>query len=130
MTITVDWHDDARTIVRWVFPAHWTWEDYNEAQVASNALLASVDYTVDIIGDLTVSSSLPPAALTGYKNTLRRSPSNTGLIVLVKSNFFVKAMVETLKTLVPSGTPGTDFDFADTIEEAEALIRQRQALRQ
>lgn len=130
MAITVAWHDDAHTIVRWVFPAHWTWADYDEAQDASNALLASVDYTIDAIGDLTASSGLPPAALTTYKNTLRRSAANTGLIVLVGANFFVRAMVSTLKVVVPSKTPGADFTFADTVEEAEALIRQRQAARQ
>lgn len=130
MAITVDWHDNARTIVQWIFPAHWTWADYDDAQAASNTLLAGADYTVDIIGDLTASSSLPPAALSAYKNTLRRSADNTGLIVLVGSSFFIKAMVSALKAVVPGTTPGTDFAFADTIEAAEALIRQRQAARQ
>ncbi len=130
MAISVAWYDDTQTIVQWVFPAHWTWTDYDEAQAASNALLASVDYTVDIIGDLTASSGLPPMALTTYKNTLRRSVDNTGLIVLVGGSFFIKTMVSALKAVVPSTTPGTDFAFADTVEAAEALIRQRQAARQ
>lgn len=130
MPITVRWYDEARTIVQWTFPDRWNWQDYDDAQMASNELLASVDHTVDVIGDLTAGSALPPAALSTYKRTLQRSADNTGVIVLVGGNVFVRAMVSALKAIVPKTAPGTDFTFAETIEAAEALIRQRQAARQ
>jgi hypothetical protein len=129
MAISVAWYDNTQTILVWVFPERWTWEDYGAAQQTSNALADSVAHIVDVIGDLTGSKSLPPTAVNAYRNSLDRSTQNLDLIVLVGSSSFIRTMVSVLKAIVPGKVAGANLTFADSIPEAYSLIHQRQAAR-
>lgn len=129
MAISVSWDDDQHTIVRWVFGAGWTWDDFSTAQQMSNQLIESVDYSVDIIGDLSNTSGLPANALTAYRGFVDWTASNLDMIVLVGAGRFVKAMVSVFVKVMPGKAPGTHFVFADTLDRAYALIAEHQAQR-
>jgi hypothetical protein len=126
LSISVEWGDEAHTVVYWEFPGTWSWKDYADAQEASHRLLETVDHTVAFIGNMASSPLLPANALTAYRGYVQRSAENTGLIVLVGASRLVKTMVQVFLRINPrKGIPGTDFAFADTVEEAYALIAQK-----
>jgi hypothetical protein len=107
-----------------VFNGKWTWEEFSDAQRESNQLLATVDHAVYIIGNLQSGPNLPANALSAYRGFLEHSAENMGLIVLVGSSNFVKAMVGIFTRLMPNKVPGADFTFATTVRDAYALIAQ------
>ena len=124
MAISVEWGNEEHTIVYWVFNGKWTWEEFSDAQRESNQLLATVDHIVDIIGNLKRGPNLPPNALSAYQGLLEHSAENLGLIVLVGSSNFVKALVGIFSRMIPSKIPGADFTFAVTLREAYVIIEQ------
>ena len=129
MGISVNWANEEQTIVRWIFDGPWTWQDFLDAQTQSNALLATVDHRVDIVGNLINSPSLPANALSAYKGVLKRAAPNIGLIVLVGSSSFVKAMVRTFNSIFRGSAPGTNFAFANSEAEAfEVIAKDRQLI--
>ena len=124
MAISVEWGNEEHTIVYWVFNGKWTWEEFSEVQRESNQLLLTVDHTVDVIGNLKRGPRLPANALSAYQGLLEHSAENTGLIVLVGSSNFVKAMVGVFTRLTSKKVPGSEFTFASTLREAYAIIEQ------
>lgn len=90
-------------------------------------MLETVDHTVAVIADLKESPVLPANALSLYRSYVHRAAENTGIIVLVGASRLVKTMVEVFLRINPrKNAPGTHFAFADTMDEARALIaRQR-----
>ncbi len=123
MSIDVKWYDDTQRVVYWAFRGKWTWEEYAEAQLVSNALIHSADHTVHIIGNLEQSPGLPPNAITVYRANLSTTEPNTGMIILVGANGFVRTMINLFLKLSPKSVPGTDFKFAKTDEHARAMIK-------
>jgi hypothetical protein len=124
MGIRVRWDNDEKTIVRWDFDGPWKWDEFFVAQHESNLLLDSVDYLVDIIGNVQNSRILPPSALTVYRSTLKKAAPNMGIIVLVGSSTFIQQMVNIFMKLFRFKGPGTDFRFANTDDEARAVIAE------
>ena len=130
MGIKTQWDNEARTVLRWVFEPPWTWEDYAAAQDESNGMLQGLDYKVDVIGDISASAGLPANALTAYRSLVGRTAPNIDLIVLVGANIFIRGMVGIFMKLVPRATPGANFAFAPTLEEARRIIQTHQEKRQ
>jgi hypothetical protein len=128
MSIDVRWENDEHTLVLWTFPPQWTWEDFFKAKEVSDGMVRDLPYVVDIIGNLTRSSVLPKGAIGTYSSSTKSSPKNTGIIVLVGTNAFVKLMVGTFSKLIPFGVPGASFLFADTVEGAKDLIAARRTV--
>ena len=130
MAIKVEWFNEEHTVLRWIFEEGWTWGDYTTTQDEVNVILEPLDYTVDIIGDLTNSPALPLNALTAYRSLVDRTAEHVGTIVLVGASTFVKTMIRVFKTFFAKKVPGTDFAFAGTVEEAYAMILEQQQARQ
>jgi hypothetical protein len=123
--ISVEWGDEARTIVFWGFNGVWTWADFSVAQEKATRMVEMVDHTVAVIADMKHSPVLPANALSLYRSVVHRSAENTGLIVLVGASRLVKTMVQVFLRINPrNDLPGTNFAFADTVDEAHALIAQ------
>jgi hypothetical protein len=128
MGIQVEWDNDDKTVVRWDVSGVWTWTEFYTAQDESNRLIRSVDHTVDIIGNLLGSAGLPANTLTAYRQGLKRSAANRGVIVFVVSSTFLKAMVATFRRI--NKPLANKVLAASTVEEARALLVERQAARQ
>jgi len=127
MPITIRWDDQEKRIVRWDFEGAWTWREYSTAQQKSNEMMAAVDGTVDIIGNVSKSPSLPANALSFYRSSLNASAPNIGTIILVGTSGFVHQMVGLFVRMFGSKMPGTDFAFADSDDEARILLAERRA---
>jgi hypothetical protein len=127
MTIRVQWDNTEKTIVRWDFDGSWEWNEYFVAQYESNCLLDSVDYLVDIIGNVQKSHLLPANALSVYRNSLKNVSPNIGIIVLVGSSSFIRQMVNIFMKVFRFKGPGTDFRFAATEADAHQMITDYRA---
>ncbi|MCC7208997.1 MAG: hypothetical protein IT323_16930 [Anaerolineae bacterium] len=125
MAIGVRWENEEHTLIVWTFPDKWTWEDFYTAKNVSDEMLRSVSYVVSFIGDLTGTSVLPQGAIGTYGRSIRNAPVNIGVIVLVGASIFVRLMVETFNKIIPFGVPGASFLFANTLDEAKAVIALR-----
>ena len=123
MAISVQWDNLEQTIVRWDFVGEWDWAMYLDAQRQSNMLIQSVEHHVDVIGDVSRSPLLPKNALGNYNSFQRNTLDNHGLIVLVGTSSFVRNMVTMFTKLYK--VSGQGFAFADTLEEARAMLTKR-----
>lgn len=130
MKISIAWGNDAHTVVRWTFSGSWTWKDYTAAKQHSDRLLASVDHKVDMICDVRLSPTLNQEFLSAYKSDINTAPSNLDLIVMVGASRLVRSSVEIVMRMSPGKPPGTNFVFADTMEQGYALIAKYQIERQ
>ena len=126
MSSEVNWYDDRQRVIYWRFRGKGNWDEDAAAQRVSNALIQRVDHTVNVIGNLEGSPILPPNAISVYRANLSTSEPNTGVIVLVGANAFVRTMINLFLQLFPKSVPGTDFMFAKTDEEARALLAVEQ----
>lgn len=83
MPVSVQWADDEKSIMLWVFEGHWTWDDYYGIRDAANKQVSEVGYEVDLIIDMSGSSALPSGVLTHARSAFSASPSNIGFTVFV-----------------------------------------------
>jgi hypothetical protein len=120
MRIKVQWDNEQHTLVRWDFMGVWNWSDFLAAQNESNALIKSVSHTVDIIGDVSQIHRVPPGAIGQFRIYRRNDPDNTGRVVLVGANTYIRTIVEIFRGMFPN--TGGNFTFADSLEEARSLL--------
>jgi hypothetical protein len=124
MSIAVQWFDEEKSVICWIFDPTWTWLDYAAAQRESAELMQGIDYPVYVIGDVTNSPTLPANALSAYRVAIKDTLPIVDLIVLVGSSTFVKAMVRMMMKFLPENLAGANFTFADTVEDACTTIQQ------
>ncbi len=128
MSIAVHWDNQDKTAIRWDFEGKWNWEQFIDAHILSDRMVASVDHNVDIISNLARSGALPEGGLKGYENVLHNTPENIGVIVLVSASRFLNVMVAAFNSIPRRKLAGSSFAFAKTITEARAILRARQRL--
>jgi len=128
MSIVVNWDNPDKTVIRWDFEGKWNWEQFIDAYILSDRMLASVEHTVDIISNLDRSAMLPEGALKGYENVLRNTSENIGVIVLISASRFLNVMVSAFNNIPHRRTAGGNFAFAKTMSEARAILRARQRM--
>ncbi len=122
MEISVEWDNQEQSLMRWTFPTHWTWQDYDTAQRTANGMLKTVPHKVGIIGDMRATVLLPRNAIAVYHSTLAKLPANRGRIVLVGPSGFVREMVAIFRKLYPRKSYDFLFVFANTLEEAREIL--------
>ena len=120
MSIKVQWDNEEHTLLRWDFVGIWNWNDFQAAQKESNALINSVSYTVDIIGDVSQSHHVPPGAIGQFRTYRRNDPENTGRVVLVGASIYIKTIVEIFRGMFPN--TGGNFTFANSLDEARSVL--------
>lgn len=81
MTIVVEWDATVERLIYITFPEHWSWDDFYIAVQQCRTMIAS--QAVDIIVDMSASTTLPPNVLTQAQVVLQTSTSNIGIIVVV-----------------------------------------------
>jgi hypothetical protein len=128
MSIVVNWDNPDKTAIRWDFEGKWNWEQFIDAYILSDRMVASVEHTVDIISNLDRSAMLPEGALKGYENVLRNTSDNIGVIVLISASRFLNVMVSAFNNIPHRKTAGSNFAFAKTMSEARAILRARQRI--
>lgn len=126
MGIDVLWDDSERTILRYDFEPEWTWVEFWEAIDESNAMMLSVPYTVDFIGNFSNGKLPSIGSFRILKRSREVSPDNLGLIVLVGMNDFIRVLLEVFTKIYPA--LGARMVAVHTLEEARALLAERHSI--
>jgi len=129
MGMSVEWDNDAHTIIRVTVRHPWTWEDYDQMVDESMARIAGEPHPVDTIIDLRDGGARPPGpgGMYHFRRAWHSLPQNAGIIV----NVGIGGLLRSLVMLFVRAT-GQDSVVAmtATIEEAHAVIARQQQQRQ
>lgn len=126
MSIEVQWYDVAKTTLLVVYSRKFALEEFYTSVRDSYAIIESVDYTVDIIQDVTKLASLPPNILSVTQYVEGRSHPRRGVTIIVGLNRFVKIMLNIGGALAPKAM--ANYHYVATMEEAQSLLHSlRQA---
>lgn len=123
MGITISWDNAEQTVIRWDFEQGWTWDDYREAALETNAMIESVGYTVGLLRN--VNNSAPPQGgnvLSQWQRTLVQAPSNMGPLVMVDANTFLNMMSMVFSQV--QNRKGKQLLTAPSLEEGRALLAE------
>ncbi|RMG84068.1 MAG: hypothetical protein D6712_11900, partial [Chloroflexi bacterium] len=90
MPVTVEWMDDAHTIILQTYITPWTWDEFYEATAGQTiSMLNAVEHPVYIISDYTQGITLPTgSALTHARNALSKTPPNLAGLYIISSSAF------------------------------------------
>jgi hypothetical protein len=123
MTIKAIWDNNEKTIVRYIFEAGWTWEEFFAAKKQANEMMDTVSHKLGVILHLPTENAVPPDVLANARSGLLSRHANTVMIIFVSTQPFVSTMIETLVTLSPLADTGLATTL--TLDEARVLIYER-----
>lgn len=123
MPVTVDFDNDARTIVRYVFESRWTWDDFYVCWDWMNATLDASDHKIAMIVDMRGSSHIPVDALL-HARALERQlhPNYAGALACVGMTTLSTLYTNLVSKLAPEIADRHTVYFVSTLEEAHALL--------
>jgi hypothetical protein len=119
MGIRVVWDDADYRILRQVYPAHWTLEDFEHIVQRSNKLLRGLRHTVHIIADGRGSGGAPNI-LTLARKVNASVPDNQGVVVVVGADPNTRRNIEAARRIAPRATG--NLYFAQSLEDAYGII--------
>jgi hypothetical protein len=117
--IAVEWENEARTNIKYVYQQGWSWQDYQDAIKAGGKMLDEVTHPVNVIMDFHNAGMLPNGAISQVQKALTypRHP-NVNLTAIVGANTFIRTIAEVGQKLARK--QNWDFVFVITLEEAHA----------
>ncbi len=122
MSVIVNWTDIEKKIIRYDFPAQWTWDDLYTAMNQVNNMMAEVPHNVYVVISFQQSKGIPAGALTHLRiGTLKAAP-NWGGGVFIGVSSLLKALLNTF-TLVNKKL-GERYATAKDDEEAMLIINK------
>ena len=132
MNIHVRWDNEEQTIIRWHFPARWTWDDYYGAVQISRQLAKQAPYIVDVIVDMRSSEALPKNVFTHAKNSMQTSSLNIGVIVVIGVNPLLRSAYNRFKRIYDTMTISSRREMYMVALEHKAyqIIEEQQAKRE
>ncbi len=125
MSITVEWDNDEKTIIRYTYTNRWTWDEFYAAQAQQNRMQETVSRRVNVLVDARNIQTLPDDFLTHLKRVMTERHPQTGLTVIVSSSGFLRSLFNLASRLFPSGT--ADTRFVSSEEDAYNLFRAEDA---
>ena len=126
MGVTVDWYDEDKRTIYYEFTGKWTWDEFEPAYTRTIELMDSVDYKTDFILNMLNIEHIPSGAIQRIKKAAEYNHPNMGLAVYVGLHPMMKPIGKIFLKLYPKAAIYYPFDFAQTIEEAEAMLAERQ----
>jgi hypothetical protein len=131
MTVSVEWDNEEKTIVRFTYTGKWTWDEFYIHVKQANELMDTVAYRCVSIVDMSKSKHLPPGAAVHIRNIIRQSMShnNSGITVFINADTIVKMFIEALRQNYPDIKDFSNFLYAKSMEEArEKALEQLRLL--
>lgn len=127
MGIQIDWDNDQRSIVRFVYQGKWTWEEFYSKIDEANQLMDTVSYSCVSIIDMRESNFLPAGAAIHIRNVIRKSMShnNSGISVFLQADLIVRVMIDVLRRSYPDILENTEWLYAKTLEEARQIAQDQ-----
>lgn len=125
MSVSTQWDNDDRTVVRCTYTGKIAWEDFYRVETELKALLDSTSGPIPIIAELQPPVSLPTNILGHHTDSSQSSMlthPNAGQVVVVGTNRFIKTVFD-IFSRVYSGMNGKII-FANTLEQARALLAE------
>ena len=123
MSIKVVWDNEEKTIVRYVFDARWTWDEFYVARAEAYRQIDSVQHRVGVIFDTPPNIGLPSNMITHSKSAVNKTHSNTIVVVVVAQNMYLRTMLTMVMKL--SKKAGVMMRLASSLEEARMIVHQR-----
>ena len=119
MAISVQWDNEARTIIRWDFEAEWSWDELADTARVSSAMIATREDDVDIILNAS-GTRAPNGKITPYqRSAFAYTPSNIRMLVLVCGREL--EAVQVVSPFFPQ------LEIADDLEQARMLLELQPA---
>ena len=122
MPIHADWDSQLENAYYYKFMPGWTWDEFfHETDVEHERGRALGETRYDVIGDFLEAPNLPSGlAISAVARTMRSSPKNRGLVVVITHNRFITVMVSTGSKIYRE--IGDYFLIARSDDEARRLI--------
>ncbi len=122
MAWNVNWLDDTERVVVFEPYGRWTWEEYVEASQRAQEMIRGKSYIVDTLYRLGSHLRLPsPNALSHLRDVYQNDPPNSGAIVAIGGDMFIKTLVDIIgKTM--GGL--SRFTFVRSEDEASAALEK------
>lgn len=128
MAMTVEWDNDAKTILCLCYEARWDWDDFTAAEAAMQRLLDSVDHPVDLIFDVSSGSFPPPGAMARFREVTDNPHPNVRYLVFVGPGLvvrFLQSLIRIMNALYGDSFNIPPFSFTESMNEARLLLQTR-----
>lgn len=124
MSIQVDWDTPEKNIIRMKFRRGWTWDHVRAAVQQVDDWLVATPHTVHLVLDIREAGSLPRnfSGVIGELLKEGEARPNEGRRVVVGANFMLRTVFSGVQNLYGSQLRNRAFHFADSIEQAHALV--------
>ena len=127
MTVTMAWDDTDKTIMLCNSQGRWTWEEYHETLTQIVEYFKETDNRVDLIITRDPHASMPSGSpMPHFQRAMRVMPPNVGLVALVNTNGFARALVSMFSKLFPTTDTAT-LIIVGSHEEARTKIAAHRA---
>lgn len=123
MPVSVEWDNDAHSIIRLVFEGQWGLDDLYPALDTLYEEIGAEQHIVDVIADLRAGNSIPNNILSIRGTIERQRPPNRGMYAVVGGNALVKTVANIFNRILRDEAK---FAFVDTLEEARDVIKLQQ----
>ncbi len=120
MAITMDWANDAHTIIYYTVNGRWSWDDLQAVVKHAHAMIDGVNRPVDSIVDLRKGLGLPAGPMWHGRRLAASRHPNSGCMVLLGAPLYVKTLFDTMRRVNPSTVKRVR--FANSPEEAYTLL--------
>jgi hypothetical protein len=129
MTVHMTWDDSSKTIMLCNSQGKWTWEEYHETLTQIVQVFKETDHRVDLIITREQQATMPSGSpMPHFQRAMRIMPPNVGLVALVNTNGFARALVSMFSKLIPGQNSAT-LIIVGSQEEARAKIAQHRGER-
>jgi len=108
MPITVEWHNETRTVVEVEFtrPYLKTWDEYHDSLGQARALITSVDYPVGLVVAAYDAPMPPGPAVEHLEQETSQMPANTTIIIsIVEGRLYEQAVLNIIRDLTTREIP-------------------------
>jgi hypothetical protein len=128
MAIEHGWHehDQLEHVYYYKFLPGWTWDEFFRTTHLEHAAGRTIgDARYDVIGDFSLAPGLPKGlAISSVARTMRASPPNRHMAVVVSTNSFISTMINAGSKLYRE--IGDNFGIAHTVDQAyEVIVKAR-----
>lgn len=102
MGIGIFWDEQDDSILYMEFVGKWSWVEYRRACDELMAVIAEVDYRIDIILDMRKAAAAPmDSDNDALRESLETSPYNLGLMIAVGADQFTRMIIGLMQKMIP-----------------------------
>ena len=120
MTITVQWDNDDKTVIRYDFTGYWNWAEFREKAQLAFVMTRSVAHQVDTISNFLPDTHIPKDAFIHFRRVMMDAPPNRGVNVIVGASQFIHVLVTIFSRIYTQ--LGKRLLLANSLEDARHIL--------